>query len=441
MAQCHGASLAAFFRIPGTSGPGAEALGYSVLKDSYATGYPEPDTGAVLASLDVNHRPGDTLTIVSPHPELYLQGVPPGRADARIITTRDWYPQNVAHAAGAVLNILRSYPARDLQQAPLNVLLLHGGAVDINNCSPGNRLNDIPCNFGTGSNTPADYLDVLAALSIPALASEDGIEMQVEAVHLTPPSGVLPFDPHNEASVRNYLDAFDSVLLFKHWSTGMPDPLQEALVDFVDDGGGMLALHHALYNDVDGPLDKDILVDSLFQVHSPMATWSGSSLQNQDLLFTQAGHFISSFHLAHRLPTSVAAPAVWSTFPLPQGANRSGQSYQRIAVFDEIYNNWAVRPGAVFGSGVGEIEALLSTTGTPHSTTHLAGFSKRVDPSADGTVGRVVFMMPAERKESFAPASVYPRLVRNALLWTAADTSGPGTGGPNGIFADSFESP
>jgi putative intracellular protease/amidase len=441
VAQCHGASLAAFFRIPGTVGPGAETLGFSLLKDSQATGFPEPETGTDLGLLGVDYRPEDTLTIASPHPSLYLTGIPVGRGDARVVTTRDWYPQNVAHAAQALLNMLQSYPSPTLQQAPLRVLVLHGGAVDTGNCSAANKLNDIPCNFGTGPNTPADYLDILAALSIPALQAEDGIELDVDALNLTPADGTLPFDPDNLASVRSYMDAYDTVLLFKHWSTGMTSALQSALVDFVDDGGGVVALHHALYNDITGPLSKDILVEQLFGVHSPMGSWAGSSLQNQDLVFTQAGHFITSFHLAHRLSNSVAAPAAWWTHPLPAGANPSGQWYQRITVYDEIYNNWTVLPNSVFGRGVGEIEPLLATTGWPQEATHLAGFSRRLDPSGDGSTGRVVFMMPGERKESFAAASAYPRLMRNALLWTAKAKSSaePPPQEPDAVFSDGFE--
>jgi putative intracellular protease/amidase len=440
MAQCHGASLAAFFRIPGTTGPAAEALGFSLLKDGHATGFPEPETGTALASLDVAYRAADTLVIASPHPSLYLAEVPPGYADARVLTTRDWYPQNVAHASRALTNLLRTYPAPGLPAAPLRALVLHGGAVDTANCSPANKLNDVPCNFGVGANTPADYLDVLGALAIDSLALEDGFALDVDEQNLTPAAGSLPFDPDSVESVRAWLQAYDTVLMFKHWSTGMSAALQDALVDFVDDGGGLVALHHGLYNDVTGALDKDVLVEQLFGVHSPMGTWSGSSLQTQDLLFTQAGHFITSFHLAHRLPAPVPAAPAWGSFPLPAGANAAGASYHRIAVFDEIYNNWTVLPGSEFGTGLGDIEALLATTGSPAAATHLAGFSKRLDPSGDGSVGRVVFLMPGERKESFAAASVYPRLLRNALIWSANLAPAPG-GMPEAIFDDGFEAP
>ena len=439
MAQCHGASLAAFFRIPGTSGPGAEALGFSLLKESQATGFPEPETGEALALLDVAYRATDTLTIASPNPSVYQSEIPLGSGDARIVTTRDWYPQNVTHGARALLNILRTYPTPGLSAAAVRSLVLHGGAVDTSNCGAGNKLNDVPCNFGVGPDTPADYLDVLAALSIPALAAEDGVELEAVALNLTPVSESLPFDPDSVDSVRTYLEDYDTVLLFKHWSTGMTTALQTALVEFVDDGGGLVALHHALYNDVTGGLDKDILVEQVFGVHSPMETWSGSSLQTQDLLFTQAGHFVTSFHLSQGLPESITAASAWSTYPLPAGANPSGQRYHRITVFDEIYNNWTVLPDGEFGLGIGEIEPLLATTGTPQGATHLAGFSKRLDPSGDGSIGRVVFMMAGERKESFAAASAYPRLVRNALLWTAKTIPESEPVGPNAIFGDGFE--
>lgn len=437
MAMCHGASLAPFFRIPGTLGPGLEILGYSLLKDSHATGFPEPDTGTILAALDVTHRPGDTLTIASPHPDFYLAGATPGSAESRIVTTRDWYPQNVAHAAAALLNLIDTYPPVEPAPAARKILLLHGGAVDTGNCSPANSLNDVPCNFGIGPDTPADYLDILAALSEAALANEDGFELEVDALNLTPTVEPLPFDPDDEASVRDHLEQYDSVLLFKHWSTGMTDALQRALVDYVDDGGGVLALHHALYNDVRGALDKDILVEALFGLHSPMGTWNGSSLQTQDLLFTQAGHFITSFQLAHRLPVSVGAPAAWSSHPLTAGANPSGQSYHRVPIFDEIYNNWTLLPGSTFGNGVGDLEPLLATTGSPAAYTHFAGYTRRLDASGDGSIGRVAFMMPGERKESFSPSSVYPRLVRNALLWVGRLAAAPAL--PDSVFGNGFE--
>lgn len=441
MAQCHGASLASFFRIPGTSGPGAEALGFSLLKGSQSTGFPEAETGAAFATLDVDYRANDTLTIASPHPSLYAAGIAPGFADARVLTTRDWYPQNVAHAARALLNLLRTYPAPGLPATPVRTLVLHGGPVDLANCSAANKLNDVPCNFGTGANTPADYLDVLGALAIPSLEIEDGIALEALAQNLTPPDGLLPFDPDDVASVRAWLEDYDTVLLFKHWSTGMTDALQTALVEFVDAGGGLVALHHALYNDITGVLDKDILVEQVFGVHSPQGSWSGSSLQSQDLLFTQAGHYITSFHLAHRLPAPVSSAPAWAMYPLPAGANPGGATYHRIPVFDEIYENWTVLPGSVFGTGLGEIEPLLATTGSPPAATHLAGFSKRLDPSGDGTVGRVVFMMAGERKESFGADSVYPRLLRNALLWSADLATMPGNGAPEAIFEDGFETP
>ncbi len=66
MAQCHGASLPAYWRIPGTSGLGEEAIGYSLLKDGFATGYPEPATATTLSDLDITHKADDRVTISSP---------------------------------------------------------------------------------------------------------------------------------------------------------------------------------------------------------------------------------------------------------------------------------------------------------------------------------------------------------------------------------------
>ena len=41
LAQCHGASLLSYCRVPGTSGTGEEVLGFSILKDGQATGFPD----------------------------------------------------------------------------------------------------------------------------------------------------------------------------------------------------------------------------------------------------------------------------------------------------------------------------------------------------------------------------------------------------------------
>jgi len=153
MGQCHGAGVPAYWRVPGTSGPGAEGLGYSLLKDGQATGYPEPETPVTFASLNITHRVNDKVTISNPHSSLNIGA----KGIGKIITTRDWYPQTVAHAARTLMNIIETYPADEELTKNNSLLIIHGGTLDPNNCGAGNKQNDVPCNYGGGSNLPADY--------------------------------------------------------------------------------------------------------------------------------------------------------------------------------------------------------------------------------------------------------------------------------------------
>src|SRR5690606_37065673 len=70
MAQCHGASLAPYWRVPRTTG--VDGMGTSILEGDYATGFPEAATGTTLASLNVEYRgmDADRVTVSSPHSSL-----------------------------------------------------------------------------------------------------------------------------------------------------------------------------------------------------------------------------------------------------------------------------------------------------------------------------------------------------------------------------------
>lgn len=405
LAQCHGASIPAFWRIPNTESDGVETLGISLIKGGIATGFPELETEPALTELGVTHRTNDRVTITTPNSAFDDNG----NGDFKIITTRDWYPQSVAHAARTLINILESYPrAQDIGEE-VKTLILHGGEVDVENCSASNRNNDVPCNYGVGDNLPADFTDLEMLLE--ADSDADNYTIIVENLDII--NGSIPA---SESEWNNLFDMYDAVVWYKHWSTGVTENLQNALVTFADDGGGVVALHHGLYNDIDGPRNKDILVSELFEVQSSQSGWSGN-LANYNILSTGYGHFISTYGIEYE--TSSETPSQWFGTPLRGFSNASYSYYQSFEIFDEIYNNMSFEPGADFGNGLNEITPLFSNNQNPGEQVHTNGFVKLFDGAEDGSVGRVVFFQAGERKENYNSEMPYGQLVRNAVVWSA----------------------
>lgn len=410
MAQCHGASIPAFWRIPGTVGTGMEAIGFSLLKDAEATGFPEAATGPTLNSLNVNYRPMDRVVVSSPHSSLNdLTG-----GDSKVITTRDWYPQTVAYAARTLLNILDSYLTVYQRELPVNTLILHGGALNPGNCGPGNQANDVPCNYGGGANLPADYTNLEALLL--ANSTNDNFTINVTEVDIT--AGGLPYNPNDAASILSYLDFFDTVVFYKHWSTGITPELLDALVTYADNGGGVVALHHALYNHSSGGQNKTTLINNLFGIESPQSGWSGN-LANYDLISTNHGHFITTYGL-HFLPNPVSAPANWGANPLMSIANHNYFNYSRIQIYDEYYGNMQFVAGETFGRNVGDI-TLLYSNNISSGIAHTSGCLKLFNPSADASIGRAVYFQVGERTENYdlnhANGIHFGQVVRNAVIW------------------------
>jgi putative intracellular protease/amidase len=407
MAQCHGASIPVFWRIPATSGTGAETIGFSLLKNQSATGFPEAATTTTLSALGVTHRTNDRVTISSPHSSFNDSG----NGDFKIITTRDWYPQTVAHAARTLVNVLQTHVPVSAQSTSTSVLILHGGAVDPSNCGPANRANDVPCNHGTGANLPADYTDLQNLLN--ANSPNDDYSFQVTSLNLT---GSLPFNNTNSTEVLNYLNQFDVVLFFKHWSTGVTAALQNAMVSYADGGGNILALHHGLYNDIDGALNKNIIVNQLFGAESAQSGWA-ASLTNYHLFSTNYGHFISTYGIS--LTNASESPAPWNSNSLSSAANTSYSFYHNLDIYDELYNNMTFIAGHTFGRGVDQINPIFSNDLNIPSQCHTSGFVKRFNPSGDASEGKLAYFIGGERKESININHRYGQVIRNALIWLA----------------------
>lgn len=412
LAQCHGASLPVYWRIPSTTGPGEESMGYSLLKDQYATGFPDAQTPIYLSSLNVNHRANDKVTVSSPHSSFNDNDL----GEYKIITTQDWYPQTVAYAARTLINMLETYPANAEMISNNSVLILHGGAIDSTNCGAGNITNDIPCNYGGTPNFPADYTYIETLLN--ANSANDNYAFTVTNINLT---GILPYDANNGTSVLNYLQQFDAVVFFKHWATGMNDTLQNAIVKYADNGGGVLALHHGLYGHINGSGNKNILINNLFGAQSAAATWS-ANLTNYNMINTNYGHFVSTYGINY--PTPTLAPGIWAANPPMEVANNSFSYLQRFSIYDEIYNNMSFIPGETFGRNVNDITPIFSNDYSTAAQCHTAGFVKLFDGDLNGTVGKVAYYEAGERRESIHINHPYGQVLRNTIVWLTASTLG-----------------
>lgn len=402
MALCHGASIPAFFRVPGTSN--------SLLQGQYATGFPLPepgidDTATALANLGVNYRAEDRVTISSPNTAFNDNAM----GDYKIITTRDWYSQSVAHGVRTLLNVLDSYPSKAQLENTIDVLILHGGEVDPGDCGTGNKANDVPCNHGGGADLPADFTHLRDLLL--ANSPSDNFDINISELNL--------FD---EIPTYNELSQYDAVVFFKHWASGVTTALQNALIDYADDGGGVVALHHAVYNAPEGELNKDLLVNQLFGIVSGVGVdVSNAALRNYNLFAVNYGHFVSTYGISLAGTSSLEAPGSWSGNAPDAAANLSFSSYQNFGIYDELYNNIIFTSGQTLGRAVNEITPLFSNNvnGFPNPVSHTSGFVKLYNPSGDGSIGRVAFFQPGERRESMTVNHRYGQVIRNAVVWAA----------------------
>jgi putative intracellular protease/amidase len=412
LAECHGAPLAAFVRAPGTAGP--NTLGTSILAGRTATGYPlnDGDTASAYAQLGVTYLSQRPLVIDGPLAPS-LGGTLSGRS--RILTTRDWYPQTVSHAAMTLRNAIRSYPTPTSAEAPKLVLVIHGGPVNLAACSASNKTtNDVPCNYGTSPAEviPADVLDVRSLLE--ADSPNDSYDLVVDDLDLMAADPGL--DLYDEAAIRTLLAAYDAVLYYKHWGTGMTNELELALLDYADDGGGLVAIHHGLYNDAGA---KNLLAFEGFEASSEPATWGARPPSSGPfaLLAVSHGHFVTSQGVDFAVAPVQSAGGV----PLPAYVpNPIAAGYPAIWIVDEIYTNTVYTAPQQVGEAPGELTPLLSNNAaTWPAQTATAGFCRRYDPAGDGTVGRLVYLQPGERKANYLATSPYGQIIRNAVVWSA----------------------
>ncbi len=187
-----------------------------------------------------------------------------------------------------------------------------------------------------GADLPADYEDLSSLLS--ASSSSDAYAFSVSDLNI---SSTLPYDANDESDILDYLDDYDVVIFYKHWSTDVNDELQEALVSYADGGGGIIAMHHGLYNDHYYGSGKDILVDELFGAESHSSSW-GANRTTYNLVSSNYGHFITTHAIDY--PQAMT----WSSATPTASSNTSLSYYSSVSVFDEIYTNMTFTPGESF---------------------------------------------------------------------------------------------
>ncbi len=434
LAQCHGASLAAYFRIPDSPNPGVDGLGPSILEGQYATGFPLNDeidgvveqTPVTLDNLGVNHRPFERVVISDPSDS--WEGGQAARG--KIITTRDWWSQTIAHAAKSLTNIIETYPDETSLTEEVEVLIIHGGPVNPESCAFGILSNDVPCNYL--GELPADYTHLQALLE--ANSPNDEFNFNTHELNI---SGTTPpeYIADDQAAIESYLSLYDVVVFFKHYSTDVTDELEWALVNYADEGGTVLGIHHGMYNqsiDLDPlpAIEKEIISEHLFGAMAPLNGWNDEGWDSRydefDIVNSGYGHFISTYGVDYFQSDAILYDD-WSVHDeLPSNANFSHSYYPTFPIREEMYYTYDLFPGQVFGDGVNEVNTIFAGTTnvsgsegeTQITQARIAGFSKRFDYSDDGSEGKVICLVYGENIESYDVNHPYGQTIRNSVAWS-----------------------
>lgn len=393
-AQNHGAPLIAFARINGTAGDGFDNLGDSVLAEKYATGY----SGTIAtdyANLNVNYLSNEKLVIDGPDAPDYN-----GNGRDLLVTTVDGYAETAVYFTQTIQNILTTYPAPAERTKTINVLVVGG---------------DEPTNYWPQE--PALYTDIADLLN------DDGDDLNINAV------GTYRTSDLTLANLQNY----DVLVYFRHDS--ISQSRQNDIREFVDNGGGLIGIHHALYNEGNnngtmvelfgGELPNNVDLDDEMGI-----VYDG---ETNHLINVNLGHFVSTYgvHLIPGTPTST----IDYTTPLGipnnnlDDDNGSGYYHFSIDVPDELYLGNRFNDDVVFGSGVNEVNRLFSNdryvNGSPNPNNghyDTSGWVKEYDSDND-EVGRIVYLQPGETNDRTLAHPSYQQVIKNSVVWAASSTS------------------
>jgi putative intracellular protease/amidase/type 1 glutamine amidotransferase len=408
-AQCHGAPVVAFARIAGTAGSGFDGLGTSILADRYATGYPLADgtVAADYANLDISYLNNEKVVLDGPDAPHYG-----GQAGSPVLTSRDWHPETVAYFTYTLHNMLASYPTPAERTAALAVLV-YGG--------------DEPGHYAPQQ--PAYHTDLAALLN------DAGDDLNITAVATSNTNDI------NLANLQNY----DVLLYFRH--DAIPQAAQDAIASYVDEGGGLVGLHHAIYNHQDG---KDTLVNLFGGELSSAATLNNEQWlvywgEDNHLINVNLGHFVSSYG-THLLPGQTAATVNYNTplgLPNANLDNDAGRGYYSFTIpdSDELYVGGRFNDDVVFGTGVNEVNRLFANdryvAGSPNPNNghyDAWGWTKVYDTDGNG-IGRIVYLQPGETNDRTFAHPSYRQSVKNAIIWASLGSTEQN---PTAVTAASF---
>lgn len=391
-AQCHGAPLIGFARINGTAGSGFDNLGTSVLSGKYATGYPLNDgtVAADYANLGINYLNSEKLVVDGPDAPNYN-----GNGRDLLVTTLDWRAETVAYFVQTVHNMLTSYPAPTQRTQPLNVLVFGG---------------DEPTNYGT---PPVRHTDLAAMLN------DASDELNITAVATSNTADMTL------ANLQNY----DVLVYNRH--NNVSQAIEDAVVDFVDGGGGLVGLHHAIYNQggnngtlinlFGGELSGSASLDN--------EMWIVYNGESNRMINVNMGHFVSTYgvYLTPGQPTSTIDYTTPLGIPNANLDGNTGRGYYHFTIEapDELYVGSVFNDGVVFGTGVNEINRLFSNDRFVESSLNpnnghydTWGWTREYDTDG-GEVGRIVYLEPGETVARTLAHPSYQQVIKNAVVWTA----------------------
>ncbi|MCB0034483.1 MAG: ThuA domain-containing protein, partial [Anaerolineales bacterium] len=300
-AECHGAPLLAFARVSGTAGEGFDGLGRSILQGHYATGYPlndAGDTAVSYANLGITFLADEKLVLDGPEAPDY-----DGLGRDMVVTTADWYPESAAYFARTILNMLASYPTA-AQRSDTIAVLVYGGD---------EKSNYLP-------QLPGSYLDLVDLLNDP------NDDFEFVAMGTDNPADL------NEANLQNY----DVLLFFGH--DAFAQNWQTEINNYVDNGGGIVGLHHAIYNQA---AQKGTLLN-IFGAGIAEAAWPAEIVYGPEnrLINVNLGHFVSSYGV-HLLSPQTAVTQNYESLLIPNrnldNDNTAGYYSLAIEAPDELY--------------------------------------------------------------------------------------------------------
>lgn len=396
--ECHGSSLAPFARVPGTAGQGFDGLGRSILAGYTATGFLNEDTTLSYTQLGVTYL-AEKLVLDGPEPADYN-----GLQTARdlVLTTADWYPQTSSYFARTILNMLTSYPTPAQRSAPLTVLVFGG---------------DERWNYG--GVTPALYTDLVTLLN------DSGDEFAFTATGTNDPGDITL------ANLLNY----DVLLYFRH--DQVDQAVQDAVRAYVDQGGGLVGLHHAIYNHNQA---KTTLVE-LFGGELPATVQLNDELglqyygESNRLVNVNLGEFVTSYGVQWQpgAPSREYIPGPGlAPLPNPNDDNdvAAGYYYFTIPADDELYLGNRFLPGVSFGRGVNAINRLFANDRTvagspnPNNGHYDAwGWTRLYDGNGDNQIGRLVYLQPGETAVNTLSHPSYRQVIKNSVIWAAQATT------------------